>query len=288
MERNRLVLRVLFATAAWVCASTSIGQAAPSLTLGEHAALPAGDVRVPVTMADATGLAATAFLVNFDAELLALTDVAKGGLGEAFALEYKIEEGRISAALVRDDALASGSGTLVYLKFRVNPGAVAGMTSPLAFADRAASGQYAVDFSWNQSVSHSNGLVRIVSLTEDSNGDGLPDWWEELYFEGPTEADPSADPDGDRFTNLQEYVAGTDPFDPQSVLRVEWLSTSEEGVRIGFRTASGRAYRVEYSDDLQDWSPLASDIQGTGEVVEIIDSAASAVRSRFYRLVGSQ
>ena len=80
------------------------------------------------------------------------------------------------------------------------------MTAPLAIADGAASGQYAVDFSWNEGASHSNGLVRVGSLPEpDSDNDGLPDWWEELYFEGPTIADPAVDSDDDGMTNLQEY-----------------------------------------------------------------------------------
>jgi hypothetical protein len=284
MEGNRLVLRVLLAASVWVWASASIGQAAQSLTIGEHAALPGGDVRVPVTMADATGLAAAAFLVNFDSELLALTDVTKGGLGEAFALEYRIEEGRVCAALVRDDALASGSGTLVYLKFRVNSGAVAGMTSPLAFADRAASGQYAVDLSCKQSVSHSNGLVRIVSLTQDSNSDGLPDWWEELYFEGPTNANAALDSDGDGMTNCEEYLAGTDPLDPANLLRVTAAAFEPDGFKLLFRTVDGVLYRVMRSDDLNSWTALGPDILGTGAVRQIMDHDTTNAAVRFYRI----
>ena len=45
------------------------------------------------------------------------------------------------------------------------PGAVTEMVTPLAIADRSISGQYGIDVSRSQSVSHSNGVVRIVSLT---------------------------------------------------------------------------------------------------------------------------
>ena len=54
------------------------------------------------------------------------------------------------------------------------------MTAPLAIADVTASGQYAVNLAWSQSVTNANGGVHVVSLTQESDGDGLPDWWEKF------------------------------------------------------------------------------------------------------------
>ena len=71
----------------------------------------------------------------------------------------------MTVALVRDEALTAGAGTLVYLHFIINGGAVAGMTAPVAIADGTASGQYAVDLAWSQSVVHSNGVVHVVTPT---------------------------------------------------------------------------------------------------------------------------
>jgi hypothetical protein len=45
----------------------------------------------------------------------------------------------------------------------------------------------------------------------DSDSNGLADWWEIRYF-GAIGQNPSADPDGDGLTNLQEYQAGTNPL----------------------------------------------------------------------------
>lgn len=45
----------------------------------------------------------------------------------------------------------------------------------------------------------------------DTDGDGLPDYWESKYFGNPTNAVASSDPDGDGLTNLQEFQYGTDP-----------------------------------------------------------------------------
>ena len=47
----------------------------------------------------------------------------------------------------------------------------------------------------------------------DSDGDGLPDAWEEKYGLDPKTADADDDKDGDGFTNAEEFAAGTDPSD---------------------------------------------------------------------------
>ncbi|MGD8454130.1 MAG: right-handed parallel beta-helix repeat-containing protein [Phycisphaerae bacterium] len=46
----------------------------------------------------------------------------------------------------------------------------------------------------------------------DSDGDGLPDWWEENWFGDPLAADPSGNEDGDGRNDLEEYARGTDPL----------------------------------------------------------------------------
>jgi hypothetical protein len=46
----------------------------------------------------------------------------------------------------------------------------------------------------------------------DTDGNGLPDRWEWEQF-GQSGVDPATDSDGDGLTNLQEYLAGSDPKD---------------------------------------------------------------------------
>ena len=41
--------------------------------------------------------------------------------------------------------------------------------------------------------------------TGDTDGNGLPDWWELKYFGVLTGTDPNADPDHDGVSNLHEY-----------------------------------------------------------------------------------
>jgi hypothetical protein len=56
--------------------------------------------------------------------------------------------------------------------------------------------------------------ARTVAEIIDTDGDGLPDAWEQLHGLDPLTADASADSDNDGFTNLEEYNAGTDPASP--------------------------------------------------------------------------
>jgi pectate lyase len=46
----------------------------------------------------------------------------------------------------------------------------------------------------------------------DSDHDGMPDAWETQYGFDPSDAgDTSQDKDGDGYTNIEEYLNGTDP-----------------------------------------------------------------------------
>lgn len=95
-------------------------------------------------------------------------------------------------------------------------------------------------------------LVNVVLLNvQDSDGDGLPDNWEAQY--GFNAADSTGingangDPDGDQFTNIQEYLAGTNPRDAQSLLRV--VSLSNGARELTWQSVPGKRYQVYSTPD---------------------------------------
>lgn len=54
--------------------------------------------------------------------------------------------------------------------------------------------------------------LRSEALPADSNGDTVPDWWHVKYGFDPTkELDLNGDLDSDGYTNIEEYLNGTDP-----------------------------------------------------------------------------
>lgn len=62
----------------------------------------------------------------------------------------------------------------------------------------------------------------------DTNG--LPIAWELTYF-GTMGVNPNADPDGDGMSNLQEYLAGTNPKDTADCLLITAYTATREGLR---------------------------------------------------------
>ena len=60
-------------------------------------------------------------------------------------------------------------------------------------------------------------LFHATAIELDSDGDGMPDWWEEWCgLDSADSSDAALDPDGDTLDNLAEYRAGTDPHSADS------------------------------------------------------------------------
>lgn len=85
----------------------------------------------------------------------------------------------------------------------------------------------------------------------DTDEDGLPDSWEEQYFENSTAADPNEDSDNDGLSNYDEYIAGTSPVDPFSVLLVEdIINAPGNGYVVTWTPQAGRTYNVLWTSNL--------------------------------------
>ena len=85
-------------------------------------------------------------------------------------------------------------------------------------------------------------LQRIV----DTDANGLPDWWELQYFGHLTGTDPNADPDHDGMSNLQEWLAGTNPTNASSVLRLVAIPTNNPNAFVvRWPSVAGKSYWLE-------------------------------------------
>lgn len=86
--------------------------------------------------------------------------------------------------------------------------------------------------------------------TQDTDHDGLPDWWESRYFVSNTNALPSA-PAANGFSNLQCYWLGLDPTNPNSTFRVQAsIQSKTDSPQISWSSVGGKRYVVEYADSL--------------------------------------
>jgi hypothetical protein len=114
--------------------------------------------------------------------------------------------------------------------------------------------------------------------------------WISGYYSGSDLADENiagkfADPDGDSTDNWSEYVANTVPTNRLDVLRLELLAVTNGVCALGFPTAPGRLYSVDWAANLalpHLWSAVTNDIAGTGSAVNISHPAGGV--PQFYRI----
>lgn len=97
-------------------------------------------------------------------------------------------------------------------------------------------------------------------------------------FPGISDPSEDADPDGDGWTNRDEWVAGTDPTSGTS----RFTSTVTTG-GFTFNRIPGRTYVVETSQNLGSWSVHATVPDGSGEITVPHPVPPGALR--FYRVL---
>jgi hypothetical protein len=119
--------------------------------------------------------------------------------------------------------------------------------------------------------------------------DGIPGAWRQQYFgNSPATNELSCatcDPDGDRFNNLQEYLAGTSPLDAASCLRIT-ASLSATDLILSFDSASDRFYALEAAANLNagGWQVVSSNLPGTGGFLQLTNAGVHQNVQRFYRI----
>ena len=120
-----------------------------------------------------------------------------------------------------------------------------------------------------------------TTLGLDANGDGIPDDWQVMNFgQLPKNGfwpDPDLDFDHDGASDRAEFLAGTDPRDPNSVLKSR-VDNSSGQIRFSWNTKPGMVYRVQMSTNLMDWINVGADRYATTSTdavpVEMNDGAA--------------
>ncbi len=98
-----------------------------------------------------------------------------------------------------------------------------------------------------------NSPPALVSLTvvglADADGDGIPDVWKIAHGLIPAFGGAGDDPDNDGLTNLQEYLANTDPQNAASgPLNLTVTKNASGSYVLTWKSTGGTRYRVQYSD----------------------------------------
>ena len=127
----------------------------------------------------------------------------------------------------------------------------------------------------------------------DSDGDGLLDGWEVGFQLNAASAmgihGAGGDPDGDGLSNAQEQIAGTNPRDSASALRLRLRLEPNHRLHLSWDAVVGKRYQLEYLTNWLDGFVAypGGDFPRTATVtIETFEEqhTPSSAGSRFYRL----
>ena len=121
----------------------------------------------------------------------------------------------------------------------------------------------------------------------DTDGDGLPDYWESEHFWNPSSPNTgSGDFDHDGMNNRGEYLAGCNPTDPGSCFEfIETEGLEGGGIEVRWKSIAGHYYGISRSVNLFDgFVPLETGIPATAPVNMYRDRTATGDGPYFYRI----
>jgi len=121
--------------------------------------------------------------------------------------------------------------------------------------------------------------ITEVQSAPDTDGDGLPDWWETIYYGGATNASPAAMASNGVNTVIQAYIAGLDPTDPSALFTISELQSNV----LFWSGVSGRVYTIYWTSNLlSGFQTLEPNLPWTGST--FTDTTHSAEDQGFYKI----
>lgn len=121
--------------------------------------------------------------------------------------------------------------------------------------------------------------------SQDIDGDGVPDVWEMQHGTDPFTPDGELDADDDGLTNFEEWLAGTNPQDANSVLKFSAILGGNEQVTLQFTAMANRTYSIVAASavDAEIWFNVAN--IPAAPTNRLISVNQPATETQFFRLV---
>ncbi len=142
---------------------------------------------------------------------------------------------------------------------------------------------------WDNNNSQNWEISLNACAITDSDGDKIPDEWETKYgFSNSNAADAMEDTDGDGIINHHEYIAGTNPTNPASLLTLGHEIHTNGMFRLSWPVAdSGRRYTVLRSTNLFSgtFAVVHSNMIGSIPAAEFSDPDTASRTACFYKIL---
>jgi arylsulfatase A len=146
--------------------------------------------------------------------------------------------------------------------------------------------RFEAELATRYSPEHFPGLRRADNENGNDTGDGMHDAWEIKYFgDLTTVTDPDADADLDGFSNIEEFIAGTDPSVKDSPMASSCTSVVGGDLELKWASVPYRTYSISSKEDLMtgNWDAAVSNIIATPpENSELV--TPSSPTSGYYRV----
>jgi len=207
-------------------------QAAPDTIIGSAAVLPGNTVNIPVTFTNNGTVSGIQIDIQYNpSQITAGEPVLDTLLNAGYrvsSFEYTLGSRQLVIIPPASNP-ALKNGDVVQLPFTMGLSATVLTSVPLQVSQIIMSDANAALVS---STSILNGLIiHAGNRTSDTDNDGMKDYYEIIHGLHPTDSnDAGLDPDLDGLTNLQEFLANTDPHNKD---------TDGDGIDDGYEVRNG-------------------------------------------------
>jgi len=130
----------------------------------------------------------------------------------------------------------------------------------------------------------------LLDPNKSQVGDGIPNGWKQQYHLNPFDPALAAeDADGDGQSNLQEYLAGTDPTNSSSLFDITSVISTGQDVFVTWMTGLGRTNALQVtasnSYSTNNYTDIFIVTNTVGTITNYLDvGGATNIPTRYYRV----